>query len=99
MNNLTIEVRLDHRFGTNRTAVRIAEPYIEAFKPIDVCDDPWGRLLSNDNPVTIGSFEMDRVLKMREYFAKDLAGKLTEALIEQMSKNDLTNGYSNNELL
>ena len=42
---------------------------------------------------------MKRTLGIREHFARDLAQHITKGLLEQMSKNDLLDGYSINETL
>jgi len=69
----------------------VAEPLVEAFKPMKTADDPlvaaiYGGWLP-------GSPSEKRVVRLREEAAKEIAAALTEHLINEMSKHDTYNGY------
>jgi hypothetical protein len=92
MDKATLSVTLD--FGGYRNsltaAVEIAGPYVEVFDPLDLCDEPLITMLGS-NHVTHATYQ--RKLRLREGFAKDLAGRLAAHLVGMMSSRDTHNGY------
>ena len=69
---------------------RIAGPFVEAFSPMDVCDD---RLLAH---IVRGGADLETatIIKMkRENYAKILAKAIAESLAEAMQAEDTKNGY------
>lgn len=95
---LSITVSVYGEYSHNTTGWDIDDPYImEAFRPIDVCTphDFSDRMVTSlAGGIDRQSSQYQTRIAMRKDYAKLLAEQITKGLIEQMSKNDLDNGYS-----
>lgn len=85
----TLRVYVDYRGGTEAAAIKIDEPFIQQFQPIDICDDP---LMA----VVTGGLTQDQArvfMALRTTFATELSAKLTEHIVSIMKSKDTINGY------
>lgn len=91
---LDIRIYADGVFWRGGAGIEIAEPFVQAFEKIGVCDEP---MLTVFEPASVvrHSVKHRKVIKLREDAAKEIAETLTQHLIKEMEKYDTTNGYDN----
>lgn len=86
-------VALDYRGHTYAHTIEIGGPYLEAFAPVDRCDDLAIQAIFSRTPPR----ELQRVLKQRPEFAKELANIMSKVLLQIMENRDLKNGHIKKE--
>lgn len=74
-----------------RVGMVIDELMLQAWEPVDKCDDPMLRYAVGG----VCDQEMKMVMKVREDAAEKLSKSITALLIESMKQKDTTNGYPN----
>ena len=88
---LRVTVNADGNYFSGGASIVVAEPLVEAFKPMKTASDPFVAGINGE--LMRGSYAEKRVLRLREEAAKEIAAALTEHLMHEMSKNDTYNGY------
>lgn len=90
---LRITVNADGNHFAGGASIVVAEPLVEAFKPIKTASDPFVAGINGE--LMRGSYSAQRAIRLREDAAKEIAEALTKHLIYEMSKHDTYNGYPN----
>lgn len=88
---MILDVRMDGMHFSGGASVEIEEAMQYTFEPINTCDDPL--LTPINGEFDAGSYEVQKVIKVRDGYANYLAEQLARLIIKEMSKNDTHNGY------
>ncbi|MCP5006896.1 MAG: hypothetical protein GY941_23560 [Planctomycetes bacterium] len=86
---IVVRARGQHWYGG--AAIIVPEPMVEAFEPLNTCDEPTMPFITGDVPIE--SQEVQRVLKVRTDAAELLSKALANQLLTEMKKLDTHNGY------
>jgi hypothetical protein len=72
-------------------AMQVEDPFIQAFDPLRVSDDPFIASIVGDEVQAAPAVRT--VMKLRKDAAEKIAAILTERILESMATSDTINGY------